>query len=80
MFAPKMTVAIYSIAVPVYGSGRGPTRSIGASAGDLACGQPFGVGKRKTAGKREEGRGAAMLSPRLEGEQIVSPTLRGAPF
>ena len=35
--------------------------SIGASAGIFACGQPFGVEKRKTAGKRGEGGGAAML-------------------
>ena len=41
--------------------GRAVSCSIGASAGIFACGQPCGVEKRKTAGKRGEGGGAAML-------------------
>ena len=38
--------------------------SIGASAGIFTCDQPFGVGERKTAGRRgERGEAAMLFSP-----------------
>ena len=51
--------------------------SIGASAGFFTCDQPFGVGERKTAGRRgERGEAAMLFSPWREEATQGSECLR----